>query len=133
LLALILTHPDADHYNLVQEMLVNNNIPIANLYYGGQSHQYGNLKPWLEHMKTNGFLRPLGNPHFDPNPCATLSGAGMDVRIVAANVGDARRKTASNLNSVVVFVRCRVNTSPSRFTTFLLMGDSFVQTENWIM
>ena len=49
----------------------------------------------------------------------------MDVRIVAANVANAATK-APNLNSVVVFITCG-------FTTFLLMGESFVETEKWII
>jgi beta-lactamase superfamily II metal-dependent hydrolase len=127
LLGLIITHPDNDHYSLVDALIRKNGIVVKNLYYGGDASHYkvDSLGAWLANPGGSTKVHALGDQHFDPNPRSELSGAGIDVRIVAANLA-GKAHEAPNLNSVVVFVTCGS-------TTFLLMGDSFVENEREII
>lgn len=130
LLALILTHPDSDHYNLVQDLLIKKNIKITNVYYGGVTAQYSGasygLMTWLLRPGAETTVHSLGFQHFDHAPRPELSNDDLQVRIVAANVGGWLKTLNKNLNSIVVFISVDS-------TNFLLMGDSFIATEQFII
>lgn len=125
LIALIITHPDEDHYNMISELIVKPGIAIGQVYYGGSSSHYGTLKNWLEDAKTVAKTVKLGDKHFDTNLTA-LGCAGMEIRVVAANSVNKDRESVKNENSVVVSVICAG-------TQFLLMGDGTKETEDFIM
>lgn len=128
LLALILTHPDDDHYNLVTQLLIDKNVRIDHVYYGGDKSHYtvNQVDKWLANPFNNATVHDLGDDHFDPSPNKNLSSTDLDVRIVAANLGGRNQKTKKNLNSIVVFVTYDT-------TTVMLMGDAFKETENSII
>jgi beta-lactamase superfamily II metal-dependent hydrolase len=134
--ALILTHPDEDHYNLVDELIIRNTkLQIGCVYFGGSHLQYGSrVGDWLLY-------------HFDPDysprqieevvdmpesfsslwadPYLSYDGRGaapdVDVRILAANVG--RDKNARSIVLLVTYLDVNL----------FLMGDATKQTENHIL
>jgi competence protein ComEC len=134
--ALVLTHPDEDHYNLLRQIGVNAYLDGGGpcyIYYGGHISLYQNqrennytyklLNHFNEHHLT---FRP---PKFDILPDTLLSRAGVNVTILAANcTGDPKSENAAkkNSNSIVLLVEYQG-------AKIFLMGDAFIQTENFII
>lgn len=85
---LVVTHPDTDHYNLLAETLQG--VPVSHVFYGGDRDLYktGNFKNWLRAFEDDGRTTSPSTRFHDPEaePNATLSCAGVDVWILAANV-----------------------------------------------
>ncbi|MET1112241.1 MAG: hypothetical protein ABWX67_12010 [Allosphingosinicella sp.] len=125
LLALIITHPDGDQYTLIKQLIMDMKISIGHLYYGGAASQYTGLSGWLANPSPTTH-HPIGPQHFSAAARAELSVGGMEVRIVAGNVGSGGSDSDPNLNSLVVAVSYKG-------LNFLLMGDSFKSTEEHIM
>ena len=127
--ALVLTHPDGDHYNLVESLIVNRDVPVETVYYGGKMGDYTGLKTWLkDHMDAVGFSQGHGNLSVVEG--LSYKGKGpndpnVDVRILSANAGDPNVKGDANPNSIVLLVTY-VNLN------FFLMGDSTELTEDAI-
>lgn len=132
--ALVLTHPDQDHYNLIDELLINNGVRIGTLMYGGSSRDYGHISDWVragdDWLDDVWYFNSGGYFEHSPNPELSFFGNGampdVEVRILSANIGDRHVKADANPNSVVLLV------------TFLdvnlfLMGDATKATENFIM
>lgn len=125
---LVLTHPDEDHYNVLNYVNTTLGIDKNNynhVFYGGERTDYkiDNIGNWLE--KTNNHV--LGNCYADPEktPNAILSRAGVSVWILAANVPFVGHKD-KNTNSVVLLVQYKgVN--------IFLMGDATFTTEQHII
>jgi beta-lactamase superfamily II metal-dependent hydrolase len=142
--ALVLTHPDGDHYNLLMKLLVDRQPTIETVIYGGQRKDYvsNNVGVWLTHRAASGerirglddaTVPKIGQKYWSaaPDPDLTYRDAGnniwdVEVRILAANVGDGRIKAEANPNSVVLLL------TYSDINMFL-MGDSTEQTEDFIL
>src|SRR5580693_2819767 len=134
--ALVLTHPDEDHYKLLRQIGVDPYLDGGGpcyIYYGGHISLYQNqrennytyklLNHFNEHHLT---FRP---PKFDILPDTLLSRAGVNVTILAANcTGDPKSENAAkkNSNSIVLLVEYQG-------AKIFLMGDAFIQTENFII
>ena len=130
--ALVLTHPDIDHYNLINEIIIKNNIPINYLIYGGDANDYGNIARWItSHENNTAVPRQItqvekpGEYHYSETIISELSYDGVygkvDVRILAANVG-----ASFNSKSIVLLI------TYGDINVFL-MGDAPVETENFIL
>jgi beta-lactamase superfamily II metal-dependent hydrolase len=125
--ALVLTHPDGDHYNLVKALVIDAGITVGTTYCGGQTSDYRGVD-----FSKLGKVAQLGKCVHDTSPRADLSTFGKaddvvhDIRIIAANIGDVTDVAQRNLNSIVLFIR---------YLEFniLLMGDSTTDTEDFIV
>lgn len=128
--ALVLTHPDGDHYNLVDSLIVQGGVTVERVFYGGDRSDYTGLSSWLNnHMDAVSF----NQGHGSADVVSGLSYAGtapsnpsVDVRVLSANAGDPSVKADANPNSIVLLVTY-VNLN------FFLMGDSTDLTEGFIL
>jgi beta-lactamase superfamily II metal-dependent hydrolase len=125
--ALVLTHPDGDHYNLVNELLVEEDVKINKIFIGGRPEDYGNLSGWLKGRATD-----FEQGHCSATLVKELSMArgatypAVDVRILSANAGNPNIKGDANPNSIVLLLSyLDVN--------LFLMGDSTELAENFIL
>jgi beta-lactamase superfamily II metal-dependent hydrolase len=134
---LVLTHPDEDHYNLLQDIDIEKYLDAGGacyIYYGGDIELYQNSKDHnhtydlLKHFDSYGVAFPPAsstNTEID----SLLSRAGVDVTILASNctgkpeADDGPRK---NANSIVLLVEYQG-------AKIFLMGDAFCQTEQFII
>lgn len=129
--AIVLTHPDGDHYNLIEKRIVDKGVKVMKVFHGGAAEHYdhGKLlklfdpsivvaldKPGCSVAKTIDALSYKGKSASDPD---------VEVRLLAANVGDPSVKEDANPNSLVFLI------TYSTFNIFL-MGDSTEQTEDFI-
>lgn len=131
--ALVLTHPDGDHINLVNQLIVQNGIEVDFVVIGGAIEHYGALKGWLYDMQEQ-LQEDTGDPdatitldwpHVNMNVVPQLSHLvqgqqRVETRILAANVGNE-----PNSWSIVLFVSYRT-------VNLLLMGDATTDTEEAI-
>ncbi|MCG3131960.1 MAG: hypothetical protein FLDDKLPJ_02770 [Phycisphaerae bacterium] len=121
---LILTHPDADHYNLLDDVL--DGVTVGKVLMTGTSDEYssGDFSAWLdEHESIVKRLRPTDFDTTDGEP--KYCGCGdAQVRILAADVAAAASPT--NARSIVALVQ---------YEDFdvLLTGDATFDTENVIL
>lgn len=128
--ALVLTHPDADHYNLINEQIVNRRTTIGAIYYGMFRADYPAIEDWLRaHNNTFPFNEDHGS--LDVVPGLSYQGTGpknlnVDVRILSANAGNKWEKKDANANSIVLLVSYGN-------LHFFLMGDSTDKTERFII
>lgn len=126
--ALVLTHPDGDHYNMVDSLIVKRGVEVATVYYGGSASDYSGLTSWLtKHPCAVGFKQGYGS--VDVVSGLSYDGKGknpnVEVRILAANAGDPNLKSDANPNSIVLLVSfLGIN--------IFLMGDSTSLTEEFI-
>jgi beta-lactamase superfamily II metal-dependent hydrolase len=141
--ALVLTHPDGDHYNLLMKLLDERRPAIDTVIYGGQRKDYvsDRIGDWLTHRATSGerirglddaTVPKIGQKYWnpDPDPDLTYRDANnkiwdVEVRILAANAGDSTIKAEANPNSVVLLL------TYSDINMFL-MGDATEETEQFI-
>jgi beta-lactamase superfamily II metal-dependent hydrolase len=122
--ALVLTHADRDHYNLVKELIIDKGVSVNHVFYSGQASNYDKLGSWLRnHISENTFSKS----HFSTTvtPELSYSGAGkapdVDVRVLSANVGPD-----TNDDSIVLMVSyLDVN--------IFLMADATLATESHIL
>lgn len=139
---IVLTHPDEDHYNLLYKLDIEHYLnaggPVA-AYYGGDIELYRNAKDGksenpngnftyelLRHLRRNGAANVPDTASVEPE--GLLSRAGVNVTILAANcTGDpsATSGPKKNANSIVLLVEYQG-------AKIFLMGDAFVQTEQFI-
>lgn len=122
--ALVLTHPDGDHYNLVNELIIQKGVTVNTVYYGGQASDYSGISTWLN-RHANAVSFSQGYSSVDVVTGLSYDGGdnpSVEVRILAANAGNPRVKADANPNSIVLCV--------SYFDlNVFLMGDSTVLTE----
>jgi len=132
---LVLTHPDEDHYNLLENIKIDKYLDAGgrcHIYYGGDIALYQNSK---ENNYTYNLLKHFadGNCAFPPETTtnvekdALLSAGGVDVTILAANcTGNPKAADGhtKNANSIVLLVEYQG-------AKIFLMGDAFIQTENF--
>jgi competence protein ComEC len=129
--ALVLTHSDGDHYNLIKEMIIDTGVKVGTLFYGCDASGYTGLTKWIKNKQsgssTIGTVFPLSKDYYNAQPIADLSYVAndakynIDVRILAANVGND-----PNPKSVVLLVS-------HQGMNFFLMGDSTYETETFIL
>ncbi len=125
---LVLTHPDQDHYNLLQTVFLSQGAPaVGQVYYGGGLSLYSKtVRDWI------GTIADRGAPpktFGGAAPDAKLSRAGVEVYVLAANAsGDPDNKTAliKNENSIVLMVLYAG-------VRIFLMGDADTDTEGFIV
>lgn len=139
--ALVLTHPDADHYNLVKA-LRGWGVTIDTLIYGGVRSHYtlDQTGDWIKkHEENTASPRTIVNT-WSPDPQHTSwnvvpqlsykhptdASLNVDVRILAANAGDPSIKTDANPNSIVLL-------ATYQWVNLFLMGDATALTENFIL
>jgi competence protein ComEC len=125
LTALVLTHSDADHYNQVQKVIVDNNTTVGMLLYSGMPEDYGSIAGWVKKNQP----KPLGDNFYMMLPIPALSynpksKDGISGRILAANVGG--KKNDPNPKSIVILL------TYLQYNIFL-MGDATEETENFII
>lgn len=124
--ALVLTHPDGDHYNMVDSLIVKRGVQVATVYYGGRASDYSGLTSWLNNHP-NAVSFDQGYSSVAAVPGLSYDGKGTNnpnvvVRILAANAADPKVKSDANPNSIVLLVSfLDVN--------IFLMGDSTGLTE----
>jgi beta-lactamase superfamily II metal-dependent hydrolase len=127
--ALILTHSDGDHCNLIEKLILENDVTIGTFMYGGTQDEYAGkfsfsaLKKQVQ-GKTYDFVKKYFAAAIDKD--LSFDGKGkapdVDVRILAANLGDKKPNDAS----VVLLLTCgKIN--------IFLMGDAEKKTEKFIM
>jgi len=125
---LILTHPDGDHYNLIDALLIKKNVTVGTVYYGGQASDYAGISSWITKQTHVNFVQGFGSTALVPG--LSFDGQGkipnVEVRILSANAGDPTVKADANPNSVVVCVTFLG-------LNFFLMGDSTELTEAFIV
>lgn len=126
--ALVLTHPHADHYNLISNQIVARRTTVDTVFVGGKIDHYSNIYGWLRNQN----VADLGQGHCSDAVVPALSmlaGGGnqpVDVRILSANAANADIKEHANPNSIVLLVTyLSVN--------LFLMGDATALTENRIL
>jgi len=130
---LVLTHADADHYNLVDTVLRGGNNPptIQNVYYGCDLSLYSaSLQGWIGGLNAANRFSPGGGAAFSSfNPDPNLSRGGVNAYILACNctgnslATDGPSKNANSLVIELVFQN----------THIFLMGDGTATTENFII
>ncbi len=121
--ALILTHSDGDHYNLVKKLLVDNGVKIGVTICGGKLSDYKGLG-----IPGGPTVLELSHQYFDPGIDTDLSFTGssglpdVDIRILAANMGGPK----PNDQSIVLLLTCgKIN--------IFLMGDAETKTEEFLI
>ncbi len=113
----VITHPDTDHYNMIPEVLKG--LQVGQVYASGSSKEYTeDFRDWLEDQKAGpaGF-KVLEEDYNVESPRKLGSFGGVDVRVLASNVG-----SATNARSIVLMVSFRDFDA-------LLMGDATTETE----
>ncbi len=127
--ALVLTHPDGDHYNLVKPLIVDKGVTVDTVYYGGIASDYTGISSWLTSHK-NAVSFSQGHSSIDVVPGLSFDGGGrtpnVEVRILAANAGNPKVKADANPNSIVLSI--------TYFDlNIFLMGDSTTLTEIFLI
>lgn len=121
---LIVTHPDADHYNLLSEVL--DDVPVGQAFYVGTKKTYASQTAynWITTQPSSS--RRLGFSDFDQEtlPNQSMGCGDADIWILAASVN--ARKSPKNAKSIVVMVR---------YGDFeaILTGDATFDTEKVIL
>lgn len=100
---LIITHPDADHYNKIENVL--DDIPIDTVFWVGSKEDYNKtFWEWFD-TELTADKRRLKADNFDPpnTPNPTIDCGKADFFILAADV--QAKKSKKNATSIVVMVR----------------------------
>lgn len=126
---LVLTHPDGDHYNLVQDLVLTPKTQVDHVIYSCHANMYTGLatmlpKPslWDVHKK------PYASASPDPALSYNDGTYAISGYVLAANVGcdSVASKTDKNQSSIVLLFQYKdVNV--------ILTGDSTVATEKAIL
>lgn len=136
---LVLTHPDQDHYNLLRRLEVEKYIDGGGptfIMYGGDIDLYRNnthgennfTYEFLKFYKEHGVAFPPDNTT-NTKPDPLFSRANVKVTVLAANCTGNPAATAGdpkNINSIVLLVEYEG-------AKIFLMGDAFIETEQFIM
>lgn len=130
--ALVVTHPDGDHYNEIADFL--SGIEVGHVFFAGQASQYryhGRFDRWLQaFINRNQATQPPANTHEESgSPNAFLSCPEVRIWIVAANV-PASAGSASNFvnNTPSIVLRLEYH----EFSA-MLAADATFQTEEAIL
>ena len=124
---LVLTHPDGDHYNLVELLIIKKKVIVDTIFYGGKLGDYTGLTSWLSNHT---HAISLGQSYSKFDVVTKLSykvgNQNVDVRILSVNAGDIKSKSEANTNSVVLLVTYKG-------VCLFLMGDATKDTEKFII
>jgi hypothetical protein len=124
--ALVLTHPHDDHYNLVKDLIIDKKTVVDNLFYGGQIKNYSKIDAWMRKQNRPYEKKILQGDFCQPNsPIQQLSYGGVEVRILAANVGSISSKDFNDMSITLLLRYPNVN--------IFLMGDATQRTEEFIL
>ncbi len=132
--ALVLTHPDLDHYNMVKTMIMNPGVPVERIFISQEPGGYKgppSLTSWLNSYKVAGKLRTFDAHYSGSVQCPELSlpngayGPGITVRFLAANTLNLGKPSANDDSIVLLVTYCGVN--------LFLMGDATAVTEKFIL
>jgi beta-lactamase superfamily II metal-dependent hydrolase len=122
---LVITHPDRDHYNLIESTLAG--VAVDHVLWVGEieDHTQANFDDWLRDTtnKTN-----LDSTDFDPfnNPSDQLACGDADVFVLSAEETSGRASWRKNTMSIVLMIRY------GEFEA-VLTGDATTVTENVIL
>lgn len=122
--SLVVTHPDADHYNLLTDAL--NEIPVGKVFYVGAYDDYSrSFSSWLRGF-SNSKRHRLSTSDRDPEgePSTTINCGEAEVYVLAASV--EATKSAKNAKSIVLMIRYK------EFEA-ILTGDATHDTEDHII
>ncbi len=101
--ALVITHPDADHYNLIPTVLAG--VEIGHVYTAGadSEHSRAGVDDWLGTFHSNR-KTILGVSDFDPagSPNSSITAGDADVYVLAAGI--SATESAKNARSIVLLV-----------------------------
>ena len=120
---LVITHPDTDHYNLLDDVLVD--VPVDRVIRTGELADYNStFRTWIN-GQTIGQVTVIHTPSHDPmsTPNAELQCGSAQIWIIAAGV--QANQSAKNAKSIVLMVRL------NDFEA-ILTGDATRATETFI-
>lgn len=122
---LVLTHPDVDHYNMLEEVSVALKLQYNKVIYGGDATDYN--KPWIAALLARPDALSPANGYFSPvnQPAPDLSRQGVRGWVLAANV-PYKGFTDKNANSVVLLLEYAG-------VKMFFMGDATRITEDYIL
>ncbi|HLA63116.1 MAG TPA: MBL fold metallo-hydrolase [Rhodothermales bacterium] len=132
---LVLTHNDADHYNMVAETLQG--VPVRNVVHSNDIGEYKNeqFNRWLSQGLLIGTtVHELTVNAASPNPIRIVDGTAAGglpcyLVVIASNVVATRHTSdvgwVKNTKSIVIHVEFGEN-------TFLIMGDATEDTEDFL-
>src|SRR2546423_5660087 len=133
---LILTHPDIDHYNLVNEFATTLEVKISNLLHSGEPSEYkgkiGTLRDW--HKKTHGVdinvLKSAGKYPFGlgPGENSTKEFGGVEVLVLAMDVPASSNEAAYVKNTLSIVLQLKYMGH-----SVILSGDATKDTEEFIL
>lgn len=129
---LVLTHPDRDHYNWVNDVVGNHTINRAVHSRALSDYDEGGFDQWLgQHV---GDIRDLPTPYHETRPSNLFDCGAATVQILAANVEPASPHPTdagwqSNSASIVLRVQLQIGRTS---LTAILTGDATFATEEAI-
>jgi competence protein ComEC len=108
--ALILTHPDMDHYGQCASII--GSIPIGIVYLGGPEAQYRlfQFRKWWWQTAAIGEVKPVEVNDAHREPSSLVSGGGCTVWAIAANVPAPGKTSSYARNTASIVVRCVLGT-----------------------
>lgn len=123
--ALVVTHPDADHYNLIQESLAG--VHVEKIYFIGSTDDYpvADFNVWLETFPP-GTVKPLRANDWNKTVPKLLGSFSTNVYVLAADVEDVNVGSEKNTRSITLKI------SYGQFD-LILTGDATFDTEESIM
>lgn len=124
--SLIITHPDADHYNLLHDLLID--IPIEKAFWVGSRENYSNqiFRNWFFGENFLGNRIRLDAEYFDPEHKKNkeIDCGSTSIFILASGIQAER--SSKNAMSIVLMLR------DGSFSA-ILPGDATTDTENTIL
>lgn len=124
--ALVITHPDSDHYDLVPYLLEG--VLVGHIYTAGymNEHEQASVDGWLAAFEPARRTRLAANIHNVSPPRSLGEFGDVQVWVLASNVADISVESPVNTRSVVLKVTYGT-------VDILLTGDATRDTENDIM
>jgi len=121
---LIVTHPDADHYNWLDEVL--DQIPVETAFYVGDEDDYADrsVLQWIRNVPTNTYQLTSDNTDPQETPNAKINCGAADAWFLAA----ALEAPGSRKNAMSIVLMIRYGDFEA-----ILTGDATRATENTIL
>ncbi|MCB9746329.1 MAG: hypothetical protein H6741_27480 [Alphaproteobacteria bacterium] len=160
---LVLTHPDKDHYNLLDRVVFYTNSPltVGTCWYTGDLSEYTvaktgkKLAQWVQAKKI-GVLKPFDTEHLGTGLFSPLTTKAIKTRLLAANMTDApqvlrpKKRKKNDAGAWFASATTSKKKAPSRSkdeknrlsavlmlsygpVSVLLMGDADHTLESWIL
>jgi competence protein ComEC len=124
--ALVITHPDKDHYNFLPTVL--DGVEIGHIYTSGtmSDHTEAGVEAWLDSFDSADRTRLSASAYNVATPKSLTDCGEAKILVLAANVPDTTVNSEPNTHSIVLKVSYGT-------VDFLLTGDATRDTENDIM